>query len=133
MADGWVQEFIDGLHRLEETGNPEPLLAQFAPGASAWTPAHAEPLEGHGQVRDFWEQCRGAFERVSSTFERVIEGEGEAALEWRAEGMLRQGGEVACRGVTLLRHGTGGIMRFASYYDPQPFLESMGVLSKPRR
>ena len=63
-----------------------------------------------------------------STFERVIENEEQAALEWHAKGALAQGGrEVAYRGVTLIRRGDQGITQFAGYYDPRPFLEALGA------
>ncbi len=128
MAKKWVEQFIDALHALEDGGDVEPLLAQFSPRAAVWNLARPEPQKGEEAIRRFWEGYRAQFDRVHSTFERIITGDGQAALEWHAEGTLAQGGrELSYRGVTLLKRGEDGIEEFAGYYDPQPFLQGLGV------
>ncbi len=90
MNDQWVQEFIDALHGLEDGGDVGPLLAQFAPDAGVWNVALHEPLRGEAGAHRFWEGYRQQFDRIHSTFEKVIVGADEAALEWHAEGTLAQ-------------------------------------------
>jgi hypothetical protein len=133
QAHDWVEAFIDALHRLEERGEPEPLLQQFAPDARLRTLTHEEPLEGREQIAGFWQQYRSQFQRIESRFERTIVSEEQAALEWEAEGTLSQGGRgISYRGVTLLRRGENGLSEFASYYDPQPFLAALGVRAQEK-
>ena len=128
MNSEWVQSFIDALHGLEDRNEVEPLVAQFAPEAGLWTLVRTEPVHGTEAIREFWQGYRNFFERIHSTFERIIETEDQAALEWRAEGTLSQGGrELAYRGVTILKRKEEGITEFASYYDPQPFLERLDI------
>jgi ketosteroid isomerase-like protein len=124
----WVKSFVDALHRLEDEGELDLLMGQFEPDASLRTLTHPEPLHGESQIREFWQNYRQLFLRIHSHFERVITSGEEVALEWRAEGSIRQGGrDLSYRGVTLLRRGNAGITEFASYYDPQPFLAAMGI------
>ena len=122
MPANWISAFIDALHALEDRREIEPLLHQFSPGASLWNISHSEPRRGPAEIRDFWEGYRRQFGQIHSHFERIIEEEDQAALEWRAEGTLGDGGSpVAYRGVTLLQRGGDGVTEFASYYDPRPF------------
>lgn len=132
MPTDWVSAFINGLHALEDRGEIEPLLAQFAPNGSLWNITHREPLRGEAEVRHFWEGYRRTFAQIHSEFERIIEADGQAALEWSAEGTLNPGeAPIAYRGVTLLRRGEGGISEFASYYDPAPFQAQPEPHSQP--
>lgn len=132
MASAWVEEFITGLHRLEETGSADALVEQFAEEATLGNLVHQEPLHGREGARHFWEGYRRHFHKIRSTFERIIETEGHAALEWHAEGTLAQGGEtIRYRGVTLLRRGESGLVEFRGYYDPRPFLTGLGVEVRP--
>lgn len=121
MSSDWVSQFVDALHALEDRGELEPLLSQFSPDAVLTNSVRSEPLHGADQVRHFWTAYRHQFDRIHSIFERIISGEVEAALEWRAEGDLRDGQAIIYRGVTLLKRGEAGITEFASYFDPSPF------------
>ena len=128
MQQGWVQGFIQALYALEDRGDAEPLVALFAPEGTVWNIIHTEPKRGAEEIRHFWEGYRGEFQQIQSTFERQIENADQAALEWRAEGTLAQGGRpIAYRGVTLLKRGSRGITELASYYDLRPFLDALGA------
>lgn len=131
MTADWVQSFIDALHGLEDDQDLQPMLAQFTDDIRLRNLVHEQPLDGPEGARRFWQGYRDQFGRIHSAFERVLVADDQAALEWHAEGTLSQGGrEVSYRGVTLLKRGEGGIAEFTSYYDPQPFLESLGVTTK---
>ncbi|MFN3651601.1 MAG: nuclear transport factor 2 family protein [Armatimonadota bacterium] len=137
MRATWISEFIDGLHALESRNEIEPLLACFAGDATIWNITHAEPRRGPQALREFWETYRRQFDRIRSDFDRIVEGERDAALEWHAEGTLPSGSPIAYRGVTILRQGDGGIAEFAGYFDPRPFELHAGagrpVSPAPRR
>lgn len=131
MNQDWVQKFVDALHHLELREEADPLVALFAPDAGLWTLIKPEPVQGTEAIRQFWNHYRHEFEHIRSVFERIIATEEQAALEWCAEGTLRHnGGEVKYRGVTILRRGDKGITEFASYYDPRPFLQAIGVTER---
>ncbi len=128
ISTEWVREFVAALHALEGTGDATGMVRQFSPEGSVWNLIRVEPKQGWEEIAAFWERYRSEFQTIHSTFERIIETESQAALEWHAEGTLAQGGkEVAYRGVTLLKHGSRGITEFASYYDPRPFLHALGA------
>ncbi len=128
MTEEWVQDFIDALHTLEDQGDVEPMARVFAAEATLWNLIMPEPRRGREAVRAFWQEYRNHFGRVHSRFERLIVNGDQAALEWRADGNLQQGGRpISYRGVTLLQNGPDGITEFASYYDPEPFREGLGI------
>lgn len=134
MQADWVDRFVEALHGLEDRDEVEPLVSQFAPEGTLWNIVHAQPLSGPEQIRDFWTSYRDQFDRIHSTFERTVVGDEEAALEWRAEGRLRGGREIAYRGVTVLARRGDGIQEFASYYDPRPFqMEASTVAAEAER
>ncbi|MDP9353622.1 MAG: nuclear transport factor 2 family protein, partial [Chloroflexota bacterium] len=61
MSQQLAQEFIDALHALEERGEIEPLLAQFAEDAELTNVNLQEPMRGAEGVRKFWEDYRSLF------------------------------------------------------------------------
>lgn len=121
-ASPTVRAFMDGLGELEATRRPETLAALFAPGAVLHAPSRAAgDGSGHGAI-EFWERYLAAFGEVRSTFTRVLEGEGFAALEWESRGTLATGRAVRYEGVSILEHGGGRINALRIYYDSAVFL-----------
>lgn len=123
MSHARVDRFIAALRALDEERRLEPLLALFAPDATAGNPFFDPPLHGIEGIRRFWSSYRTTFERVHSTFERRMVDGDQAALEWRTEGEIAPTHRpVRYRGVTLLQFAGEQVIRLRAYYDPRPFL-----------
>lgn len=96
-------------------------------------------FEGKGQVRQALEELYRAFPDFDREADRVIVGDGEAAVEFRATGTFEGGPfggyEPTGKGGTL--HGSevltieeGEFARIRVYYDQMEFAREVGVLPK---
>ena len=97
MSEDLVQRFIDGLHHLEESGDPAPLIATYAEDAETSNVVAERTFEGKEGARDFWHRYRAAFGEVRSSFRNVIVSDDRAALEWTTEGTDPEGSAVPLR------------------------------------
>lgn len=116
-----VNRFIDALHTLEREGNLEPLIELFADDAELTSLTEREPLRGKPGAREFWNGYRSAFQEVHSEFDRIIEGDNIAVLEWHSEGTLPNGHPISYRGASIIEPEEGRIYRFRTYYDSAVF------------
>ncbi len=121
MSETLVQRFIDGLHHLEETGDPEPLVACYAERSETSNVVADRIFAGRDGARGFWRRYRGTFREMHSSFRNTIVGGDRAALEWVTEGADPEGNRLAYDGVSILEmsgDGEGeGITRFRAYFD----------------
>ena len=81
MSDELVQRFIDGLQHLEQTRDPEPLVATYAPESETSNVASDRVFRGREGARDFWRRYRGSFGELRSSLRTVIVAGGRAVLE----------------------------------------------------
>ena len=117
MADV-VQAFVRALAKLEREGDVETIGALFADACEVGNAVLLEPLHGKAAARAFWKQYRDAFGTIRSTFRAVVEGEGQAALEWTSTGTSRGGETFSYGGVSVLDFEDGKVTRFMAYFDP---------------
>ena len=119
MSEELVQRFIDGLRHLEQTRDPEPLVATYAELSETSNVVAPRTYEGHDGAREFWRRYRGAFGEVNSTFRNVIVAGDRAALEWTTEGTSPEGEPFRYDGVSILElaEGEEGITRFRAFFD----------------
>ena len=123
MASDGAQTFMDALREAERSREVAPLVALFAGDATCQNPARTAEHRGADGARRFWQDYLSAFEQVRSTFDRVSEGDGFAALEWHSDGRLPNGGPIRYRGVSLVEFDAAGrVRRFCTYYDSAAFL-----------
>lgn len=125
MTGTTADRFIRALQQVEETGNVEPLAELFADDAEISSLAVIEPLRGYAGAREFWKEYLHAFDHIHSQFTRVIEHDGEIILEWKSEGVLRNGCPIDYCGVSILETADGRVRRFRSYYDTAAFLKPL--------
>lgn len=120
MSEDLVQRFVDGLRHLEETHDPEPLLATFTEECETSTVATEHVFKGRDGARGFWRQYRGWFGALRSSFRNVIVAGDRAALEWATEGTGPTGLPFRYDGVSILELAAdgSGIARFRAYFDP---------------
>ncbi len=121
MSEALVQRFIDGLHHLEQTGDPERLVATYAEQSETSNVVADRVFAGRDGARDFWRRYRGTFKEVSSSFRNTIVAGDRAALEWTTEGTDPDGNPFGYDGVSILEMaGEGedeGISRFRAFFD----------------
>ncbi len=121
MSESLVQRFIDGLHRLEETKDPESLVALYARESETSNVVADRIFAGPDGARDFWTRYRGAFGEAHSSFRNEIVAGGRAALEWTTEGTDPQGEPFRYDGVSILEMAGEGeaeaITRFRAFFD----------------
>ncbi len=114
--------FIQALHELETSNDPEPLMRLFAPEAEVQNLASESPSRGTAHVREFWQRYRSAFNTVQSRFTRRLETDACSVLEWIAEGALSSGTHIHYRGISVLEWQREQIANFRTYYDSAAFL-----------
>ena len=121
MSKRLVQRFMDGLHHLEQTGDPEPLVATFGEESETSNVASDRVFRGRDGARDFWRRYRVTFAEMRSSFRNVIVAGDRAALEWVTEGTGPEGDPFRYDGVSLLEMAgegeTEGITRFRAFFD----------------
>lgn len=124
-ADPVTRAFIDALHRLEQSGDVEPMVAQFAADAELVNLARHDA--GNDGARTFWQRYRQQFGEIESRFSRIIETGSDAVLVWRSRGSLSQGRPIDYRGVSLLSLRDGKVARFETVYDSAAFQQPQGA------
>lgn len=112
-----TRTFIDALARLEETGDPGPLVALFAEGADVSNPLVRHEGEGGRGADAFWRHYRGAFTRIGSTFRSIVDDGETSMLEWTSEGETAAG-PVRYGGVSVIAWEGERIAAFRTYFDP---------------
>ena len=125
MAEGTeaaVRRFVDGLRHLEETGDPEPVVACYAEQSETSNVATDHTFSGRDGARDFWRRYRGSFGEARSTFRNVIVAGDRVALEWVTEGTGPTGLPFRYDGVSILELTGDGddarVARFRAFFDP---------------
>lgn len=120
-----VQRFVDALHTVDSQRSTEAMTALV----TADTPV--DSIDGHGTRRGpegidaLFTQYLEQLAQVSTTFTRVTETTGRAALEWRSEVHLASGRPATYTGVTVVEFSDDAITSFATVYDS-------GALLAPR-
>jgi steroid delta-isomerase-like uncharacterized protein len=95
------------------------------------------PLRGHSEISAFFQELFAAMPDVEMTVSRVVAGEREAAVEWRATGNFTgepfQGIDatdkrIELRGLDLLEIEDGKIVGNTAYYDGMAFARQIGLM-----
>jgi ketosteroid isomerase-like protein len=121
MSEQLVRRFIDGLHELERTGDPEPLVGTYAEESETSNVASERTFTGKDGARDFWTRYRGSFGEMESEFRNVIVAGDRAALEWTTGGTGPNGDPFRYDGVSVLEMTGEGeaaaVTRFRAFFD----------------
>lgn len=122
MSEQLVRRFLDALHHLERTRDPEPIVATYAERSETSNLVAARSFAGRDGARDFWLRYRNSFAEAESSFRNVIVAGDRAALEWTTAGTSPEGEPFSYDGVSVIEsagEGDGeGIVRFRAYFDP---------------
>ncbi len=111
------------LQQIEQSRDPEPLVALFSEDAELLNLALTEPMRGTEGARRFWTNYLAAFEAIRSNFHHCLTTETDAVLEWISEGVMAGSGQpFNYRGVSVIEHAGGKVQKFRTYYDSAVFL-----------
>lgn len=120
-AEALAQRFVDGLRHLEETGDPDPLVALYADDAETSNVVANRLFAGPDGARDFWRRYQRALGDAHSSFRNVFASGDRAALEWETEGISPDGKSYRYDGVSLLELAGDGdakrVTRFRAFFD----------------
>lgn len=120
-----AQAFADALQQLEQDGDVDAFVSKvFADDPELHRPEleHTPGERGHDGASRFWQQYLSQFDRIRSTFHRVVDGDRLGVLEWVGEGVLAGGVPVTYEGVSVIDvDDAGAVVRFATWYDTAPF------------
>jgi ketosteroid isomerase-like protein len=119
IKDDRARGFATALQDFERSADPTELVALFADGATLTR------LDAGGErtdPKDFWNEYRGQFDDLRTTFTHVVEGDDRHALEWVSTGTLATGRPIEYRGVTVLEFDGSAVSRLRTYYDTAAFI-----------
>lgn len=117
------ETFKSTLQQVEQSRDPESLVALFGDDSELLNLALTEPLRGQDGARRFWTNYLSAFATIRSTFHHTTETDKTAVLEWISEGTMATTGQpFNYRGVSVVEHDGEKVHRFRSYYDSAVFL-----------
>ncbi len=117
------ETFKSTLQQIEQSRDPEALVALFAEDSELINLALTEPMRGLDGARKFWSNYLSAFEAIQSTFHHTTETDKTAVLEWVSEGTMATTGQpFNYRGVSVVEHDGAKVHRFRTYYDSAVFL-----------
>ena len=118
-----AETFESTLQQIEQSRDPEALVALFENDASLLNLALTEPMKGIEGARKFWTNYLSAFEKIRSTFHHTIYTDKDGVMEWVSEGVMAHSGQpFNYRGVSVIEHDGSKVHRFRTYYDSAVFL-----------
>ena len=119
ISDDRARAFATALQTFEKDGDVAAFAALFADDAV--TQRFDARGERRGEVEQFWQEYRGQFESISTTFYDVVEGGDRFALEWTSDATLSDGRPLQYRGVTVIDLDGEKISKLGTYYDSAQF------------
>lgn len=117
MSQQIAENFINALHKLEETGDAEEISSLYAESAEIANVVTPKTFSGRDGARDFWTKYRETFGEMRSEFRNQIVTENRAALEWTTVGTSKNEHEITYSGVTILEIEADKISRSCAYFN----------------
>lgn len=113
------REIAESYWRAEESRDVEAVLAHFHEDA-VFHPVTG-PLRGHVEIRTFYAGMGDTFPGLEVTIRHEVSSGNEAALQWEAILIDRDGNRFPIRGVNIVRVRDGKFEHVSAYYDPTQF------------
>jgi hypothetical protein len=117
MSQQLTENFINALHKLEETGEPAEIAALYAENAEIVNVVSPKKFTETEGAREFWTRYRETFGEMRSEFRNKIVAENRAALEWTTRGISKDEHEITYSGVTILEFDGDKISRSCAYFN----------------
>jgi ketosteroid isomerase-like protein len=120
-----TRRFIAALRRVETDGDVDGLAALFTDDAEVRSIDGHGPRRGQDGVRELFREYVDQFDRLSTTFTQVTEGEDRAALEWTTEAVRPGGHGVEYTGVTVIDLDGDRCTGFRTVYDSARLMQKV--------
>lgn len=135
MSRQLTENFINALHKLEETGEPNEIAALYTENAEIVNVVSPKKFTGTEGAREFWTRYRETFGGMQSEFRNKIVGGNSAALEWTTRGISKENHEITYSGVTILEFDGDKISRSCAYFNAQDLGRQIeqDALAKPNQ
>ena len=118
-----AETFMTTLQQIEDSRDPEALVALFGEDAELLNLALTEPMKGMDGARKFWTNYLTAFEKIRSTFHHHFQTDDQAVMEWVSEGVMAGTGQpFNYRGISVVEYDGDKVSKFRTYYDSAVFL-----------
>lgn len=117
-----TETFMQALQQTEQSRDPQPLVALFAEDATLHN-LTTRMWEGERGARGFWQAYLDSFQTIRSEFNHHLDSGGTGVMEWEATGQLKDGSDIAYRGVSIIEHEGGKVHAFRTYYDSAAFVK----------
>ena len=118
-----AETFMTTLQQIEDSRDPEALVALFGEHAELLNLALTEPMKGMEGARKFWTNYLAAFEKIRSTFHHHLQTDDKAVMEWVSEGVMAGTGQpFNYRGISVVEYDGDKVSKFRTYYDSAVFL-----------
>ena len=122
VRDETTRRFIAGLRKLEQDDNLDALADLFTDDAEVKSIDGHGPRTGPEGIRELFGEYLRQFERISTTFTQVTEGERHAALEWSSDATLPGGHRITYTGITVIDLDGESVSGFRTCYDSAALL-----------
>jgi hypothetical protein len=117
MSEQIAENFINALHKLEETGEPDEIASLYADNAEIINVVSPKKFNGIEGAREFWTKYRETFGEMRSEFRNKIYNDERAALEWTTTGTSKGENDITYSGVTILEFAGDKISRSCAYFN----------------
>lgn len=117
VRDETTRRFIAGLRKLEQEGDLDALATLVTDDAEVKSIDGHGPRTGPDGMRELFGEYLKQFDRISTTFTQVTEGESHSALEWSSDATLPGGHEITYTGVTIIDLDGDAVSGFRTCYD----------------
>ena len=106
--------------------NVQAFVAVFADNALTFDPDTAAPVEGHEELRAFFQARRSTFETLEQVEDAAFFAHEGAAVKWTGHGIRKGGGRVFFEGIDVFEvNEEGRIQTLWTYRDALPRPDSM--------
>jgi ketosteroid isomerase-like protein len=115
------RQVAESYWRAEESHDVERVLEHYHPDAT-FHPMTG-PLVGHAQIRTFYDGMGDTYPGLEVRIVHEVSSGNEAALEWEADLIDRQGTRFPIRGSNFVTVRDDKFTYVRAYYDPTSFLQ----------
>jgi steroid Delta-isomerase len=121
-----IQALITRYFAATRAMDVEAYLDTFAEDAIDHDPVGGTPMQGHAEIRPFFEGIVSRCEAIGLTEEYVHIVGNEIAVKWRGEGVSQTGRKVTFEGIDLFEINTmGKIQTLRAYWNPAPLIAEL--------
>lgn len=127
LSSETIQTTVEQYFAASRSDNKvENMTACFAHDSINYDPAEGPALQGHDELRQFFQNIADLFAMIELWEEFISINGSEAAVKWRGNGLGKNGVSVAFEGIDLIEFNADGkIQSMRAYWNPSSMLETL--------